>query len=287
MKKALIIGQFGLGDTISNTLPLVQVLKNHGYLVHGLFHNINSYHLMRETPYFDACILLASFYSATSYNMVGFKEMFKDVANIFSEYNKIYIQGGDIHEFMQKNIDDKLKENIVFHLKTAFNYRPIEQLEKYGFIFKDSYLFLDAGWYNKHWRDFNCQQNTVLFNTQSSQHVRNYPKRKEVINLLTQKGFDVRQFDYKEDIRVNLHLLNQANYVLTTDTSSYWIAKALKKEPHVFMSRGRDLIYSPEIQELKLQTRNILKEWKFEMSDIAPEEIVEEFIQSIKKDLCL
>ena len=78
-------------------------------------------------------------------------------------------------------------------------------------------------------------------------------------------------------------MLDQVSHVLTTDTSSFWMAKALKKEPYVFMSKGKNLINPPNLQELKLGTNNILKNWRYEMSDITPEEIVESFIYSIKK----
>lgn len=281
--KTLIIGQVGIGDTFTNTFPLAQVAKNG--LLHGLFHNEASYRLARETPFFDACIPLPYLYTPTDNNAAAVVEVFQDAAKLFPQYDRVYLTSAWALDFMARAASPELLVNIVPWKETADGYRPIRQLEKFGFEFHQHLLDVDINWYAKFYRDFKCSNRSVLFEPSSYERVRNYRWADYVVELLEHEGFEIHRFDYNLDIRTNMHLVHQVRHVLTTDTAAVWMARALGKEPHIFIAGGQGKFHLRQ-QVLRINCRNIVP-WYDNINEIPPEEIVEGFLRGLKSQFLI
>lgn len=130
-------------------------------------------------------------------------------------------------------------------------------------------------WFEHYYKDFKCGDNTVVFNPFALIYTRTYSCYKQVKSMLEYYGFDVRLIDFNEDIRTNIFLIKQAKYILTTDTSTLWIAKAIS-HPHIYCFRT-DL---GSFSEIKLGVPHLLQK-KCYIDMISPEEIVQGFFKKI------
>ena len=259
----LLVGPtYGIGDHITTTLIIARNLSATSR-VHGLFFNTEGYHLMRQTPYFSSCIL------AKKTNCL-------DIARSFCLYDKVIISQKVYQDFM--GVDVELLKNVTMHSDYEVNqYRPDRICQQYDV--EDPNIDLDIKWFDEFYKDFQCTNKTILLNCKSIFSDRTYHRMEDVANLLASK-FDVRLFDLSKDIRVNIHLINQARYVLTTDTSTYWIARALGKEPYVFLCPATYPNYSPEVA---LGTDNIVSNNHNDIDEIEPDEIVSGFLNRIRR----
>ena len=92
--------------------------------------------------------------------------------------------------------------------------------------------------------------------------------------------------DFSLDIRTNLHLINQVKAILTVDTSTLWLAKALGKEPYVFFG-DLLLIYKGvggDPDEM-LGVKNLIPNTCGDVNDIIANDIVYNFLSKQVKYL--
>jgi len=117
------------------------------------------------------------------------------------------------------------------HNNSTIKYRPQKLCDTWGIKWRDEMDQLKLEWYMDHHRDFQCTTKTLLVNLTSASANRSLGK--DVIKRLS-KDWDVREFDFEEDIRTNLFLIDQAEHIVTVDTSTVWLAKYLgHKNIHV------------------------------------------------------
>ena len=114
---------------------------------------------------------------------------------------------------------------------SEYQYRSKFHLETFELEYED--WSVDIDWYKEYYKDFKCDDHTVVLNCCSFEECRTYKKQHELKQIFTSNGFDVRDVDFELDIRTNMHLMHQAKYIVTTDTATYWMAKSLGKEPYM------------------------------------------------------
>ena len=271
--KILIICPIHLGDNISDTLPLAYSLKNKNpsCVIDTLVFNKTAYYILKHTPYFNDHIVGKNIYENISRGVFPNDiDFVKEHEILFKNYDQIYCLGKGI----QKRCRDAkfIINNLVERKTLPHNYTPYLVLESYDMPLTNPYL--DIKWYDEFFVDFKCSTSTVVLNCESVQPRKNYNKQNRIIDLLSE--YDVRVIDTKVDIRTNIHLINQSPYVLTTDTSTLWIAKCLNKQPHVFFAG--DVKFS----EIELGLPNLVSSHKH-VNDIPPEESVNSFFKKITK----
>lgn len=266
MKSLILMDADAIGDHISHALTIARKINDKSD-VYLLTSNTNGYKLLKQTPYFKSCIL------CDNMNKIG---DLTNVANSFGLYDEVFIP--------MKRAWDNFKDlpNITNVVKKDWikeGYRPFKILKEYGFT--DQFeVQLNIDWYKYFYEDFKCSSNTVLVNGTSHQSKRTYNNIKEVIKRL--KDFDVRTIDCNKDIRTNLHLINQCKYILTTDTSTLWIAKSLNKNPYVFLCNA-EFDYN---LELALGVKNIINDnLCLNINDISVDQIVDGFLNKVHKIL--
>ena len=285
MEKILLLSHFALGDCAACTVALAKNLSKTSQ-VFCVTSTQLQYRYLREMPYFHSVIQSENhrpdkqlYPDVTSNEFIDLHtEKYTDLAKIFILYDKVYITRLSFYKQIHKYVDSKLLTNVVAPTteKHIGQYRPLIYVGYFGFTEFD--FSVDINWYSRYYFDFKCGNNTVLVNGLSDSTLRSYKRTSEVIDLLKSLNFDVRVFDIKTDIRKNLHLINQAKYILTTDTSTLWLAKALHKTPFVFMSNNE---YPNETIQKLLGTKNIVP--CRDIDEIEPEEIVQGFLRSIKR----
>lgn len=270
MKKSLIVmDSDAIGDHISHALTIAKSIQK-TTKVYALLSNKHGYNLLRQTPYFESCILCNHMMPNASI------EDITDVAKSFALYDDVYIPMKRAYDKF-KTVDPTLLKNVVKKTIIKEGYRPVKILKEYG-LQPTSDVELKLNWYKDFYHDFQCNTNTILVNGESSQTKRNYNNIDQVIKKLNQ--FDIRTIDCTKDIRTNLHLINQVKYVLTTDTSTLWIAKALSKSPYVFLCNA-EFSYSLPVA---LGVKNIIDDSNCSnINDISADQIVAGFLRSIPK----
>lgn len=280
--KVLIWGHWGIGDHISVTLPLARTLKQQGFVTHGVFHNLSAYRLMRETNCFDVSIMLPDYYANDYKDEKYMSEVFSDVVKMFPRYDRVYATSMAVYWHLTQKVKPALRTNLVEQIypedePTTLSRTPFK-LGQVSLKGNEKDILIDISIYRRYFADFNCRENSVLLNSTAKGRFKTYLKHNEVKTLLTSKGFDVREFDYNDDIRKNMHLVNQVRHILTTDSAPYWMGKALEKTPHVYLSEGRGY-FGPRM-ETELGTKNIVK-WYRDINEIPPQEIVDGFVRCL------
>ncbi len=273
--KVLVFGQNAIGDHISNVLSIGRALYEAGHEVDGVFYNIHGYQLLRETPYFNACVLLND----------RSKDVFRDIAKWFSEYDKVYISSDKDDDLFWMWVESHLLENVVAHklvepITPVERFRPILKLEELWLEYQPGYINLQINWYQDYYENFQCGANSVLLSHTSKELHKSYSHVNDLRDLLTEAGFDVRFVDITKDVRTNMHLVHQVAHVLTVDTFILWAAKSIGKEPYIFIDQGEN--GRRRVYESRLGARNIVP-WYDKMDDIPPEVIAEGFINAIKE----
>ena len=286
MKKALLLANTGLGDHVALTMPLArEIHKTHK--VHCLTHNKHGYRIIRHLSCLESCIqtnnLSMDYLFGWELDEKLVSEKLTDVARLFSNYDKVYVALQSLYERLYQYVDNNLLSNVVQRMSVISYYRPAFILKAHGFPEGDADRSLDINLFCNYYKDFNCNHKTIILNGQSSSPLRTYDRIKEVAKLLSSQNFDVRFMNENDDIRTNLHLLNQSKYVLTTDTSTYWLAKSIGKEPHVFLCKAT--YKQKEDAEEMLGTKNLVQNIHSSLNQISPEEIVEGFINRINVSL--
>ncbi len=282
MKKVMIWGHWGTGDHISVTLPLARTLARQGNIVHGVFHNLNAYRLMRETSCFDTCFMLPNYYAEDYEDEFSMSQTFSDMAQLFPRYEAVYATSHAVYHLIREVADTSLLSNFVklnyADSTTSTVSRTKFTLGEFGQEGCDEDIKLDIDMYKDYYLDFDCKGNSVLLNSVAKGTFRTYHRHNEVKETLLREGFDVKELDYNVDIRKNMHLVHQVKYILTTDTVVVWMAKALGKTPYVFLSEGMGR-FGPS-KEFDLGVSNIVS-WYHNINQIPPQEIVDGFIKAI------
>lgn len=260
--KVLVVGRTEIGDTISNTLPIIRVLKEQGHTIHFVGQTLTTLRLILNFPYVDYCWPVCDK---------------ADLPNIIEPYDIVYTCAGAVLEVIGSF------ENVVkFQESPEIFYRPEKQLANIGLKFRDELRLIDLAWYRDYYKDFECKSNSVLLNCESDGLSRVYRKGAELKVYLEDKGFDVREFDTSIDIRTNLHLVHQAPYILTVDTSTLWMARALAKEPYMILSEDA---YPKEVYRQRLRCENIVP-WRTHLNKLQAEEIANCFEKAVKARGC-
>lgn len=259
--KVLTCSDNALGNAISDLLPLLSIWKRRNATIHGILRNKHAYRLFRETPYFDRILPL---YDKDDL----WHDLIKDVPQWFEDYDKVYV------------VNNRQMPGVEKSEKVPVDYRPAMRVAEYGELFSPEDILLDINWYQKYYKDFKCHSKTVLLNTQSTSFHRCYtrPLKEELAKL----GFDVREFNYRRDIRENLHLVHQAAHILTVDTSTMWLARTLGKVPYVFMARESGTLpaFGPNTEK-RHGLKNLIP-WKENLNDTAPDFIASQFSGAIQ-----
>ena len=287
MQKVLILSSLALGDCVSCTLTLANNLaKTHQ--VYCITNTTTAYKLFREIPCFYCVIQSDNHRIEESYVDQKFVdvhvEKYTDLAKQFSLYDKVYLSRVSYYNHFIEFIEPSLIANLVHPIKYDFESQPPKtrsEMTSCYFGFTETDHSININWYKHHYHDFKCLNNTVLFNGLSDQPNRTYARRDEVVQILKSSGFDVRQLDLSVDIRTNIHLINQAPYILTTDTSTFWLAKSLGKSPYVFISNS---MYKNSVIQQLLGSKNIIEN-KGDMNKTEPQEIVSGFLAALRSKL--
>lgn len=287
--KALVFGNPGLGDVICQTIPLLRALKKKFDEVYVFSANLKGHQLVRHTPYFSGGVPIFNIHSMWNRRDItegGMFELFLDISKCFDSYDQVYIPLKSLfnrfHELLEPHARAKLAKR-----SPRTNPIPRTQAVLSDFDLDPEPLELDLNWYSKYHKDFRLNPNTVLLNCQSSSERRSYSKSEELKFRLIKEGFDVIEIDPDNDIRENLFLIKQVQYILTVDTATLWMGKALNKEPYVFISFNG---YKPNIDnfnflEIKqmLGVDNILREDCSSLDEVAPEAIIDGFLRATEK----
>lgn len=266
--KVLVFGQDAIGDHISNVLPTAKALHEVGHKVDGVFHNLHGYRLMRETPYFETCLMLNG----------RSEDGFRDIVEWFAEYDSVYICSKKDYDLIHMWADPK---NVVPRKDIEeVLYQPASKLKELGLEYQEGFIDLNIDWYQEHYENFNCSNSSVLLSCTSKPY-KSYNRVDELKNLLESKGFDVRIPDITKDVRTNMHLVNQVGYVIAIDSFLMWAAQSLGKPTYLIIHQGKDK--HRRSWEVRSGIKNIAP-WYDTMDDIPPEVIVENFINSIKSN---
>ena len=196
---------------------------------------------------------------------------------MFCFYDSVFVPQMQLYGRLHKFVDKSLLTNIIARPSVYSYYRPAFALKIFGFPEENHNIDLDISCFSNYYKDFKCSENTVVLNGTSSSPSRTYNRIDEVSQILVSKGFDVRLIDFSDDIRTNLHLLHQAAHVITTDTSTFWAAKAIGKKPNVFMNPS-NYQFDQNPEEM-LGTNNMVENKHYDsLDDIKPESIVYGFL---------
>ena len=273
--RALLIASGGIGDFFSSIIPLAKEIEKK-YELHCLCYNEDGHKILSCLPYFKSNLLISN---------IGFRKKEPDlniaeksltsVAKMFKNYDFVYIPFNILEKRFYQLVDASLLSKVVLQKTTSSQYQPCLICNAYGFYEAD--LSLDIDFFNHYYHKFNISANSVLVNGASNSIRKNYDRTAKLKELLSKKGFNAISLDLTKDIRENIHLIHQVKHILTTDTSTLWIAKALSKEPDVFFANT----YPDGIEpEKMLRCKNLIKKLYTNINEIDPEEIVAEFIKN-------
>jgi hypothetical protein len=278
--KSLLLGQYGIGDHLSNILPMARALSRRGDIVHGVLHNLHGYRLMRETPFFDSLTRLPHCDYEDQASMIG---VLGELAGTFPHYDRVYATSDALREFVRETVDARWLANLVDPNPSidVNQYRPVYQLSRFGVAYEDGWDRVAIDWYREFHRDFQCGPTSILLNLRSSRRERSYGRAAEVRALLESRGFDVREPDAQVDIRTNMHLVHQCRSVLTTDTATFWMARSLGRPVSVVLGGS---CCSPGEEERRLGSLNLVSHAFCGMDAIPPMAIVERFLAAWPAD---
>ena len=203
MEKTLILANNGIGNHICSTLVLAKALSRTSD-VHGLFNRHEGYLLLRHTPYFKSCTLSRNMEYKT-------RESLTDLAKTFSLYDSVYIPLETLYYSIKELVDPLLTTNVVKRTGFPETYCPNHILDVFGL--QNSDISLNIDWYKDYYEYFYTKSNTVLINGTADNPIRIYKRINEVSDIL-RVAFDMRFMDLSKDIRNNLHLINQAKWVV-------------------------------------------------------------------------
>jgi hypothetical protein len=235
-----------------------------GHQVDAFIGNEDAYKLLKPIPCFD--------------NLYHINDTL--FCNVYHQYDKIYLITNWHNPAYYSIIP-----NVIPYNNWQIWYNTAQRLNAQGLTYNEDYCRINLNWYNDFLYDFKCNSNSVLLETISSRPNRTYAKMKELVHYLSLAGFDVRILNLENDIRTNLHLIDQVPYVLTTDTGLLWMTKAIGKSPHVYLSRGKDgNKFRFDKWENRLGVKNIVS-WYDTLNEIPSEEIVQEFKSIVTNNL--
>jgi hypothetical protein len=243
-----------------------------------IFSNKHAYDLLKETPFFSNCILSnqtkVERLSSGEIDLDLMERKIKHLSSVFDNYDYLIInRPGSLRKTIEKFISRKQIKKLIQpkYIYNKFVYRPHAVCMEYGFPCVE--INLKINWYKKNFYNFKCNKKTVLLNGESAYLDRTYLKISSVAEELSDLGFDVRYFDFSENICKNMHLIDQAAFVLTTETSTIWLAKALGKNPYVFLSSSNQPIN--QLEKI-LNSKNIIENFD-NLNDVSPQNIVFNF----------
>ena len=278
-KKILLLANRGLGDHVSSIVIAKNLSK--GNYLHGIFSNLHGFNLIKQTPYLSSYSLLdvnIEFLPSGDVDFTKMKKKLSPIVEIFPLYEEVYVCRPGFLRSILKMFPINLQKNVVtpFANYNKNIFRPLAMANEFGFKTKD--ISLNIEWYKDYYHDFKCDKNSILLNCDSTYMNRTYIEKKSIKKELEKIGFDVREFDYSSDIRSNIHLIHQVEHIITTDTSTLWLAKALNKQPHVFLA-ANDLPIKK--MEVILDVKNIISKKYKEINLIPPIEIVNGFLKTV------
>lgn len=281
MVKILLLANKGLGDHIVS-LPVAKELSENNQ-VHCVFSNPNGFNLLKQTPYFRTSSISQDtqieFNSNGEVDLPKMKVKLSRLVETFSSYDKVYVNRPGYLRTLLQSLPARLQKNVIVPFSTYNKniFRPLAMANEFGFQSQD--ISLKCEWYKDYYHDFKCCKNSVLLNCNSSYGNRTYINKNAIKRILEDNGFDVRELDYSIDIRTNIHLFYQISHVITTDTSTLWLTKAVGKQPYVFIAE-QDI--SIERMEIILSVKNIVGRYK-DINSIPPNEIVNGFLRAFRK----
>ena len=268
--KILMLGSNPIGDNLAYILPMSAVIHQEGHELDCMMPNKQIFNLFSDMPYFTNLIQVP---------IIGHKaseERIREFVEFLPQYDKVFVCSRGVYVRIRQIVGEELMKNIDPRIEpeSETDFWPIEILGRFGIKYKYSYSRLDMNWYKPFYHDFGCKSNSVLVNTKSNVAVRTYNKGDELKWLLKKSGYDIYEVDVNQDIRYNLHLVNQVRHVLTVDTGTFWMAKSLGKEIHTFFHRRftEDLLGQKSLVPLQPS-----------LSDISPQVIVDYFVHKTKK----
>jgi hypothetical protein len=217
MSNVLILSEGAIGDTIAFTVPIAKYLKEKGDTVHGCFTSQNSFRLMKEVPYFDSTFKndSAADISTSMYDII----YIRDCRNIFNDFSNLDLKKSKIIKYAPDNVASMNR------LKSMSNQLEIEDYD----------IQISINWYKKFYKNFNLSKKTILLNVKSTSTKRCYYSKYELIELFKKNNFNVVEIDVNKNICENLHLIDQAKYIITVDTGVLWLAKALNKKHYLIV----------------------------------------------------
>lgn len=276
MGKILLLANRGLGDHVASLSVAKELSKKNN--VHCVFSNRNGFNLLKQTPYFHNCTISkdaeVEFDSNGDMDLLKMQVKMSRIVETFPLYDKVYVNRPGYLRGALRTIPTELQANVVVpHAPYNKNiFRPLAMAKEFGFQTQDISLRME--WYEEYYQDFQCGENSVLLNCQSAYSNRTYVEKDAIKAILSDRGFDVRELDCATDIRTNIHLIDQVRHIVTTDTSTLWLAKSVGKQPYVFIPEHDIPI---ERMERILAVKNIVGRYR-DINLIPPAEIVDGFV---------
>ena len=258
MKSVVINSRCGIGDAVAYSFPLCRLLKekenktvefwqinkeNLMSLARCLpyIDNIEFFYFDYEIDYSDPVKMVKEFIFLNKKTIERAKKTLEDADEVYllsSASKELQIAMTDMWGVTDRVIDHQFP---LFLPDANTGYAPMYNFALVGKEYDQRYMDFDLEWFKEYHHDFQCKKNSILLNCDAAESwKRGYAQEDELRAILTDRGFDVRRFDYTIPLPTNLFLVAQVSYILTVTTSTVYLAKALNRNEETYVITPTD-----------------------------------------------